>query len=72
MADDSDDHGDPSKTENNETDKTPVKASIKGDETNICWLLVLYTLQSVPIGLVMGIPIIIQEMKLSSFNDQVS
>jgi len=56
----------------NENHNTPVKANIKGDKFNICLLLVLYTLQSVPIGFALGLPIIIQNMYYSTFNDQVS
>jgi len=51
---------------------TPVKANSKGDKRNIFVLLVLYTLQGVPLGLSLAIPIIIQNMHRSSFKEQVS
>lgn len=51
---------------------TPVKTNAKGDILNICILLVLYTLQGVPIGFSSALSIIIQNMHLSSYNDQVS
>jgi len=51
---------------------TPVKANSKGDKRNIFVLLVLYTLQGVPLGLSLAIPIIIQNMHKSSFKEQVS
>lgn len=49
---------------------TPVKANSKGDKRNIFVLLVLYTLQGVPLGLSLAIPIIIQNMHKSSFKEQ--
>lgn len=54
-----------------EKHETPVKANSKGDKKNIFILLVLYTLQGVPLGLSLAIPIIIQNMHLSSFKEQV-
>lgn len=54
-----------------EKHETPVKANSKGDKKNIFVLLVLYTLQGVPLGLSLAIPIIIQNMRLSSFKEQV-
>ncbi|KAE9541831.1 hypothetical protein AGLY_003822 [Aphis glycines] len=53
-----------------EKHETPVKANSKGDKKNIFILLVLYTLQGVPLGLSIAIPIIIQNMHLSSFKEQ--
>jgi len=50
----------------------PVRANSKGDKRNIFVLLVLYTLQGVPLGLSLAIPIIIQNMRQSSFKEQVS
>ncbi|XP_029343305.1 acetyl-coenzyme A transporter 1 isoform X2 [Acyrthosiphon pisum] len=49
---------------------TPVTANSKGDKRNIFVLLVLYTLQGVPLGLSLAIPIIIQNMHRSSFKEQ--
>lgn len=44
----------------------------KENKFNIFLLLVLYTLQFIPIGLALALPIIIQNMRLTSFKDQVS
>uniref|UniRef100_A0A2S2PG45 Acetyl-coenzyme A transporter 1 n=1 Tax=Schizaphis graminum TaxID=13262 RepID=A0A2S2PG45_SCHGA len=49
---------------------TPVKANSNGDRRNIFVLLVLYTLQGVPLGLSLAVPIIIQNMHRSSFKEQ--
>lgn len=54
-----------------ETCNTAVKANAKGDIRNIGILLVLYTLQGIPMGFSSAISIIIQNMHLSSYNDQV-
>ncbi|KAL4098375.1 hypothetical protein QTP88_023000 [Uroleucon formosanum] len=48
----------------------PVRENSKGDKRNIFVLLVLYTLQGVPLGLSLAIPIIIQNMHRSSFKEQ--
>lgn len=50
----------------------PVKANPKGDKNNIFLLLVLYTLQGVPLGFSLAIPMIMQNMRLSSYKEQVS
>lgn len=49
-----------------------VKSNLKADTRNICVLLILYTLQGVPLGLSLAIPIFIQNMHNSSFTEQVS
>ncbi|VVC38259.1 Major facilitator superfamily domain,Acetyl-coenzyme A transporter 1 [Cinara cedri] len=49
---------------------TPVKKNTKSDISNICILLILYMLQGVPMGFSSAIAIIIQNMHLSSYNDQ--
>lgn len=54
-----------------ETCATEVRTNAKGDIRNICILLVLYTLQGIPMGFSSAISIIIQNMHLSSYNDQV-
>lgn len=51
---------------------TSGKAKANEDKHNIFLLLVLYTLQGVPLGFSLAIPIILQHMKLSSFEEQVS
>lgn len=48
-----------------------VKANAKGDKRNIFVLLVLYTLQGIPLGFSLAIPIIIQSMHQTSFKEQV-
>lgn len=53
-------------------DAPAVKSNAKSDIRNICVLLVLYTLQGVPLGLSLAIPIFIQNMHNSSFKEQVS
>lgn len=53
-------------------DTHPVKPNSKGDKRNIFVLLVLYTLQGVPLGLSLAIPIIIQNLHRTSFKEQVS
>lgn len=50
---------------------TPIKPNTKGDKHNIFLLLILYTLQGVPMGLSLTIPIIMQNKHKTSFNDQV-
>lgn len=53
-------------------DTPAVKSNTKADIRNICILLVLYTLQGVPLGLSLAIPIFLQNMHNSSFTEQVS
>lgn len=54
-------------------DVPPIRANMKGDRHNIFLLLVLYTLQGVPLGFSLAIPIFLQNMHLSSsFKEQVS
>lgn len=50
----------------------PAKANVKDDRLNIFVLLVLYSIQAIPYGISLAIPIIIQNMHQSSFNEQVS
>lgn len=49
-----------------------TRANVREDWSGVCLLLVLYTLQSVPLGLTMSVPIIVQNMRNSSYNDQVN
>lgn len=48
-----------------------VKSNIKEDKLNIFLLLILYTLQGVPLGFSLAIPVIIQNVKSSSYSQQV-
>lgn len=56
--------------EKHDTPATELNA--KADFRNICLLLVLYTLQGVPLGLSLAIPIFIQNTKNTTFKEQVS
>lgn len=48
-----------------------LRSNIKGDEKNILLLFFLYTLQGIPLGLAMAIPMILQN-KGASYKQQVS
>lgn len=50
---------------------TPIKSNAKRDKNNIFLLLVLYTLQGLPLGFSLAIPILMQNMHVS-FSEQVS
>lgn len=49
----------------------PIKANAKRDKNNILLLLVLYTLQGLPLGFSLAIPILMQNLH-ASFTEQVS
>lgn len=49
-----------------------TRANVRENKCDVCLLLVLYTLQNVPLGFAMSIPIIVQNMQNSSYNDQVN
>ena len=61
----------PSKTKKKMKNKAMIKASktasssLKGDYMNICLLLLLYTLQGVPMGISAAIPMLLEERKVS-------
>ena len=61
----------PSKTKKKMKNKAMTKASktasssLKGDYMNICLLLLLYTLQGVPMGISAAIPMLLEERKVS-------
>ncbi|XP_050438632.1 acetyl-coenzyme A transporter 1-like [Adelges cooleyi] len=48
----------------------PLKPCLKGDWTNISLLMLLYTLQGVPLGFSTTIPVILQNQKNVSYQDQ--
>lgn len=48
-----------------------VKSNLKEDKFNIFLLLVLYTLQGVPLGFSLAIPVLMQNVKSTSFSQQV-
>lgn len=47
------------------------KSNLKGDWLNFFLLLLLYTMQGLPLGLSSVVPILIQSKKVSSYQDQV-
>jgi len=48
------------------------KPNLKGDWLNLFLLLLLYTMQGIPCGLAMAMPIILQSNKDVSYKDQVN
>jgi len=48
------------------------KPNLKGDWLNFFLLLLLYTMQGIPFGLPLAMPIILQSNKNVSYNDQVN
>lgn len=50
----------------------PNQTNSKGDKCNIIVLLVLYTLQGVPLGLSLAIPIFMHNIHNSTFKEQVN
>lgn len=52
-------------------DSTLIKPNLKDDWRNILFLLLLYIMQSIPIGISTVIPILLQSKKTTSYNDQV-
>jgi len=55
-----------------EKDSTWDKPNLKGDWFNFYFLILLYTLQGVTSGLSYAFPIILQNTKFVTYNDQVS
>lgn len=49
-----------------------VEPNLKGDWMNIALLMLLYIMQSLPLGLSMAIPILLQSNKNVTYNDQVN
>ena len=45
-----------------------IPAELDGDRSNVCWLLVLYFMQGVPMGLSAAVPLILKE-RGASFSD---
>jgi len=48
------------------------KPNLKGDWLNFFLLLLLYTMQGIPLGLTLAMPIILQSNKNVSYKDQVN
>jgi len=48
------------------------KPNLKGDWLNFFLLLLLYTMQGIPFGLTLAMPIILQSNKNVSYKDQVN
>jgi len=64
-------------TKNEEKSEIPKdsicdKPNLKGDWLNFYFLILLYTLQGVTSGLSYAFPIILQNTKFVTYNDQVS
>lgn len=55
--------------DNRSTTNTKSKANLKGDYGNIAFLLLLYVLQGIPIGLSSAVPLLLQNRKVS-YSDQ--
>ena len=52
--------------------KSAEKPNLKGDWLNFFLLLLLYTMQGIPYGLALAMPIILQSYKDVSYKDQVN
>jgi len=50
----------------------PAKSNLKGDWLNFFLLILLYTIQGLPLGLVIALPIIFQSKKMVSYKEQVN
>lgn len=55
----------------NDPDPPAAKPNLKGDWPNFSLLMLLYTLQGMPLGLVSAIPILLQSNKNVTYQDQV-
>lgn len=49
-----------------------AKSNLKGDWWNFFLLILLYTIQGLPLGLVIALPIILQSQKRITYGDQVN
>lgn len=54
------------------TDSTWEKPNLKGDWCNLFLLTILYTMQGIPFGLSMALPIIFQSKNMVTYDEQVS
>lgn len=50
----------------------PARPDLKGDWPNFFLLILLYTIQGLPLGLAIALPIIFQSKKTVSYKEQVS
>jgi len=50
----------------------PAKSNLKGDWLNFFLLILLYTIQGLPLGLAIALPIIFQSKKMVSYKEQVN
>jgi len=55
-----------------EDSNSAEKPNLKGDWLNFFLLLLLYTMQGIPYGLALAMPIILQSYKDVSYKDQVN
>lgn len=53
-------------------DSTWQKLNLKGDWCNLFLLTILYTMQGIPFGFSIGLPIIFQSKNIITYDDQVS
>lgn len=53
-------------------DSTWHKPNLKGDWCNLFLLTILYTMQGIPFGLSLSLPIIFQSKSMVTYDDQVS
>lgn len=49
-----------------------AKSNLDGDWWNFCLLLLLYTVQGLPLGFAVGLPIIFQSKRVVSYREQAS
>jgi len=54
------------------SESLPEKSNLKGDWLNFFLLLLLYTIQGLPLGLAIALPIIFQSKKMVSYKEQVN
>jgi len=50
----------------------PEKPNLKGDWLNFFLLILLYTIQGLPLGLAIALPIIFQSKKIVTYKEQVN
>lgn len=50
----------------------PDKSNLKGDWLNFFLLILLYTIQGLPLGLAIALPIIFQSKKMVTYKEQVN
>jgi len=56
----------------NSSQSLPAKSNLKGDWMNFFLLILLYTIQGLPLGLAIALPIIFQSKKMVTYKEQVN